>query len=191
MANEVDAYLAKLERWREECARLREVLVDCGLEESLKWRKPCYGHEGSNVAILQPMKRFVALMFFKGALLDDPEGVLQEQGKNTRSARRLCFTDVAEVDAMEDTLRGLVASAVHVEEAGLELPERPALELVPELRERLEADPKLAAAFEALTPGRQRGYNLHIGGAKQSATRARRVEKHVPRILAGKGLHDR
>lgn len=191
MSTDVDTYFASAERWRKEAKRLRAILLDCGLEEALKWRKPCYGRDGSNVAILQPMKSFLALMFFKGALLDDPEGILEEQGPNSRSARRLRFTDVAQVDELEPTLRALVDCAIAVEARGLTLPERPELVPVAELQERLDADPDLKAAFAALTPGRQRGYNLHFGGAKQSKTRARRVDEHIPRILAGKGLRDR
>lgn len=165
-------------------------MLDQGLEEELKWGKPCYTHDGQNIAILQKMKAFLALLFFKGALMDDPEGLLREQGKNTRSARRLCFTSVEQVDREEAAIRALIRSAVAVEEAGLELPPAPAPELAEELQARLDADPALKRAFEALTPGRQRAYDLHISGAKRSETRARRVEQHVPRILAGKGLRD-
>ncbi|MBO6937729.1 MAG: YdeI/OmpD-associated family protein [Deltaproteobacteria bacterium] len=191
MSTDVDDWYANADRWHDEAARLREILEGCDLEERFKWRKPCYAHDGSNVAIVQSMKSFLALMFFKGALLDDPKGVLEEQGKNSRSARRLTFRSVADVERMAPTLRKLVKSAVAVETKGLTLPERPELELVAELQERLDADPTLKAAFEALTPGRQRGYNLHFAGAKQSKTRASRVEKLVPKILAGKGLRDR
>lgn len=191
MTDELDARFADADRWRDEALRLRAILRSEGLEEALKWRKPCYTHDGQNIAILQRMKRFLALMFFKGALLDDPEGALESQGENSRSARRLCFTSVAQVEEREAVVRALVRSAIQVEAEGLELPERPAAVLAPELQERLDADPALKAAFEALTPGRQRAYNLHVAGAKQSSTRARRVAQHVPKILAGKGLRDR
>ena len=190
MDGSIETFFAKRARWRDEAQRLRAILLDQGLREELKWGKPCYTHGGANVCILQKMKGFLALMFFKGALLDDPEGLLEEQGENTRSARRLCFTSVDQVAQRERAVRGFVAKAIAAEEAGLELPEPPALVLVEELRARLDADPTLRAAFDALTPGRQRAYHLHISGAKQSATRARRVEQHVPRILAGKGLRD-
>lgn len=191
MDPQVARYIAKATRWQDESEHLRALLLGCGLNEALKWGKPCYSHQGSNVAILQNMKPFLALMFFKGALLDDPQGVLQEQGENTRSARRLCFTSVEQVTGMDATVRALVSEALRVEAEGLTLPARPPLVLVEELAAGLDADPTLKAAFEALTPGRQREYNLHISGAKQSVTRARRVEQQVERILAGKGLRDR
>ncbi len=191
MATDIDAYFANAKRWRDESERLRVVLLDCGLEEAIKWGKPCYGTGSANIAIMQPMKAFLALMFFRGALIDDPDGVLEKQGENSRSARRVCFTSVEQVDQMGATVRALVRGAIAVEEAGLSLPERPELVLAEELRERLDADPALKAAFESLTPGRQRAYNLYVCGAKQANTRARRVEQHVPRILAGKGLRDR
>lgn len=187
---DVDEFLACATSWHDECAALRAILLDCGLGEAIKWGKPCYTHDGSNIAIVQPFKDFLALMYFKGALLDAPDGVLQEQGENTRSARRLCFTSVAQVAEMEATVRDLVRQAIEVDQAGLTV-DPPELELVDELQARLDDDPALKAAFEALTPGRQREYNLYVSGAKQSQTRARRVDKHAPRILAGKGLRDR
>lgn len=187
----VDAYLRGSERWPQEIAALRPILLGCGLTEGLKWRKPCYSHEGRNIVIAQEMKDFLALMFFKGALLKDPKGVLEEQGPNSRSARRMCFTSVDDVTGMADIIQAYVAEAIDVESAGLAVGAPPELVLVGELRERLADDPALAAAFEALTPGRQREYNLHISDAKQSSTRAARVAKHAGRILAGKGLRDR
>ena len=188
---DVDALLADAKRWREETVALREILLGCGLDESIKWGKACYGRAGANLALVQPFKPFVALMFFKGALLEDPSGLLEEQGENTRSARRVPFTSATEVRARKAAVVQLVKSAIEVEEEGLELPEPGELVLVEELQERLEADPKLKAAFEALTPGRQREYHLHVSGAKQAKTRVARVAKHVERIRAGKGLRDR
>lgn len=190
MDRRLETFFAGDARWGEEAARLRPVLLDAGLDEALKWGKPCYGHGGANVAILQPMKPFLSLMFFKGALLADPKGLLEEQGENTRAARRLCFTSVEEVARKERAVRDFVRKAIAVEEAGLALPAKPRLVLADELKARLDADDALKAAFEALTPGRQREYNLYVTGAKQSATRARRVEQQVVRILAGKGLRE-
>ena len=187
----VDEYLARSEQWPEEVAALRDVLLGCGLTETIKWGKPCYMHDGSNIVLVQEFKDFLALMFFKGALLDDPDGVLEAQGPNSRSARRMCFTSVDDVTRSAETIGAYVAQAVDVEKSGAEVGPPADLDLVEELRDRLEQDPALKEAFEALTPGRQRGYNLHIAGAKQSKTRAARVDKHVPRILAGKGLNDR
>ena len=188
---DVDAYLACSEQWPEEVAALRQVLLGCGLGEAIKWGKPCYTHEGRNIVLVQEFKDFVALMFFKGALLDDPDGVLHEQGPNTRSARRMQFTSVDDVARSAGTIEAYVTRAVELERSGAEVGPPPELELVDELRQRLDADPTLKEAFESLTPGRQREYNLHIGGAKQSKTRASRVDKHVARILEGKGLRDR
>lgn len=186
--DDVDAYVAQATGWPAEITAVREVLVDCDLTEQLKWRQPCYSHEGRNIVILQEMKDFLALMFFKGALLRDPEGVLVEQGPNSRSARRIEITSVDDVHRLADVVRAYVAEAIDVEDAGLDVGPAPEPEPAPELAERLDADAELRAAFEALTPGRRREYHLHISGAKQSATRAARVERCVPRILAGKGL---
>jgi uncharacterized protein YdeI (YjbR/CyaY-like superfamily) len=188
---EVDAYVERSTQWPAEMAALRTVLVGCELDEELKWAKPCYAHGGRNIAIVQEMKPFLALMFFKGALLDDPEGVLEEQGPNSRSARRMTFTSVDEVTEQADVVRGLVAQAIAAEAAGLSVPAADELELVAELRARLDADADLRAAFEGLTPGRQREYHLHIASAKQSATRHNRIDRVIPRILAGLGLRDR
>lgn len=186
----VDAYLADEPSWLEESIALRAILLDCKLDESIKWGKPCYAHEENNIAIMQAMKAFLALMFFKGALLDDPEGLLQTQGENSRAARRLCFTSVAQIRKSKTAIRRLVASAIEVERSGARLPESTALTLVDELARRLQGDRRLKKAFEALTAGRQRAYNLYVSGAKQSKTRETRIDKHVERILAGKGLRD-
>ncbi|MCC6438172.1 MAG: YdeI/OmpD-associated family protein [Acidimicrobiales bacterium] len=191
MNPKVDAYIGRSTSWSDELASLRAILLGCGLGEEIKWGKPCYGHEGRNIVILQEMKAFLALMFFKGALLRDPDGVLVEQGPNSRSALRIEFRSLQDVTARADTVRAYVAEAVEVENAGLKVGPAPELELVAELQERLDGDAALRDAFSALTPGRQREYNLHIGDAKQSATRAARVDKCAPRILAGKGFRDR
>ncbi len=190
MDPKVDAYLKRSRKWPEEMAALRPVLLECGLTEQIKWGKPCYSHDGHNIVIMQEMNDFLSLMFFKGALLRDPEGVLREQGANTRSALRIEFTSVDEVDDLADTVRSYVDEAIAVEDAGLEVEPAAEPDLADELRERLADDPDLAAAFDDLTPGRRRGYNLYIAGAKKSETRASRVERCVPKILAGKGLHD-
>jgi uncharacterized protein YdeI (YjbR/CyaY-like superfamily) len=190
MNKRLHSFFDKSSRWGAESSRLRAILLDCDLVETLKWGKPCYAHSDRNIAILQKLNSFLVLMFFKGALLDDPKALLVEQGKNSRSARRLCFTSVGQVTRLKGPVRDFVRKAVAVEEAGIQMPERPALVLVQELQQRLDDDPALKAAFEALTPGRQRAYNFHVSGAKQSKTRARRVEQHVARILAGKGLRD-
>ena len=191
MTAEVDAYIARSEQWPELLAEVRPILLGCGLTEELKWGKPCYAHAGGNIVILQEMKGFLALMFFKGALLDDPDGLLVDQGPISRSARRIELTSVDDVTRLAGSIAAYVAEAMTVEEEGREVGPAPELVLVDELGERLAQDPALAAAFDALTPGRQREYNLHIGGAKQASTRRSRVERCVPRLLEGKGLRDR
>lgn len=186
----VDAYVERSTLWPQEIAAVRPILLGCGLTEELKWGKPCYAHDGRNILILQEMKAFLSIMFFKGALLDDPAGILREQGENTRSARRIQLTSVDEVHALADVLPTYVDAAIAVEDAGLSVAPAPEPELAPELAERLAGDAELAEAFDALTPGRRREYNLHIGSAKQAATRERRIDRCVPAILAGKGLRD-
>lgn len=190
MDPEVDAYIAQSQQWPEEMTALRPILLGCGLTEELKWGKPCYTQDGRNIVILQEMKEFLALMFFKGVLLHDPDGVLEDQGPNSRSARRIRFTSPDDVARLADTVEEHVKQAVAAEESGLEVGPAPELVLVEELQERLDRDPALAAAFAALTPGRRREYNLHCSNAKQSKTRAARVDRHVSRILDGKGLRD-
>lgn len=187
----VDAYIERSQMWPNEMAALRPLLLRAALAEEIKWGKPCYSHDGKNIAIMQEMKGFLALMFFKGALLNDPTGVLREQGENSRSARRLEFTSVADVKRLSGPLKTFVAEAIAVAEAGVEVGPAPELVLVDELQKRLDRDRKLKAAFEALTPGRRREYNLHIGGAKQAATRESRIDACAPKILAGKGFRDR
>jgi uncharacterized protein YdeI (YjbR/CyaY-like superfamily) len=191
MNHDVDAYVARSQRWPEEISALRPILVGAGLDEDVKWAKPCYSHDGRNIAIVQEMKDFLALMFFKGALLGDPDGVLEEQGPNSRSARRMQFTSVDDVTRRADTITTYVREAIAVEEAGLDVGPAPEPDLAPELSERLDRDPAFRIAFEALTPGRQREYNLYFSGAKQAATRASRVEKYARKILDGKGFRDR
>jgi uncharacterized protein YdeI (YjbR/CyaY-like superfamily) len=187
----VDAYIQGSDQWPEEMTDLRPILLRCGLTEEIKWGKPCYSHDGKNIVILQEMKEFLALMFFKGALLNDPEGVLEEQGPNSRSARRIRFTSVEDVARLADTVTIYIDEAIDVAEAGLEVGPPPELVLVEELRRRLDHDPALKTAFESLTPGRQREYNLYFSGAKQATTREARVDKYAEKILSGKGLRDR
>jgi len=188
---EVDAYVERSDRWPTEIAALRPILLGCGLAEAIKWAKPCYSHEGRNILILQEMKDFLAVMFFKGALLSDPEGVLEDQGPNSRSARRICIRSVADVTELGGTIAASVAEAIDIEDSGRQVEPAPELVLVEELQARLDADPALREAFEGLTPGRRREYNLHISSAKQASTRAGRVDACVPKILAGKGFRDR
>jgi len=187
----VDDYIRRSEKWPDEMTELRPILLGCGLTEEIKWGKPCYSHAGKNIVILQEMNDFLSLMFFKGALLNDPAGVLEEQGPNSRSARRIRFTSVEEVARLVDTVEAYIEEALHVEETGLEVGPAPEIVFVEELQNRLDQDPALKAAFDALTPGRQREYNLYISDAKQAKTRMARVEKYAQKILDGKGFRDR
>ena len=191
MSSKVDAYIERSDKWPDEMRALRSILLDCGLTEEIKWGKPCYGHDGNNIAIMQEMKGFLALMFFKGALLEDPLGVLREQGPNSRSAKRFEFTSVDDVNRLADTIKDYVEEAIDVEAAGLEVGPAPEPEVVEELQRRLDEDPEFRTAFTSLTPGRQREYHLYFSAAKQASTRASRIDKYTPKILAGKGFRDR
>ena len=186
----VDAFVSRAKTWRAEIEKLRSVLLGCGLDEDIKWGKPCFSFEGKNVAIIQPFKGFCSLMFFKGALLEDTHGLLRSQGENTQSALRLEFTSEAQVK--KTVLKSYVKQAIAVEQAGLEVDfkAKRELEFPEELTQLLQKDRKLAKAFRALTPGRQRGYVMHFTAAKQSKTRTARIEKCVPKILAGLGMND-
>jgi uncharacterized protein YdeI (YjbR/CyaY-like superfamily) len=189
----VDEYAARLERWRDEFAALRTILLDTGLTEAFKWYKPCYMHDGKNVVIFQPFNDLCALMFFKGALLNDAHGSLREQGENSRSSLRLEFRSVDDVTSTKSALQDLVADAIRVEQAGLRVRKAPPptyRDYPDELVALMETDAAFREAFERLTPGRQRGYLLHFNGAKQSATRAARIERVRDRIMDGFGLHD-
>ena len=191
MNPEVDAYIKRSDKWPEEMTDLRRILLSCGLTEEIKWGKPCYTHGGNNIVILQEMNEFLALMFFKGALLNDSEGVLERQGPNSRSARRIRITSVDDVTRLADTVTSCVDEAIEVEEAGLEVGPAPELVPVDELQHRLDQDPAFKAAFDALTPGRQREYNLYFSDAKRASTREARVEKYAQKILDGRGFRDR
>jgi uncharacterized protein YdeI (YjbR/CyaY-like superfamily) len=186
----VDAFVSRAKAWRGEIQKLRSILLACGLDEELKWGKPCFMFEGKNVAIIQPFKEHCSLLFFKGALLEDTHGLLRSQGENTQSALRLEFTSEAQVK--KTVLASYVKQAILVEKAGLtvEFKAKRELELPEELTQILKRDRKLANAFHSLTPGRQRAYVIHFTGAKKSETRSARIEKCVPQILAGKGMND-
>jgi len=190
---EVDAFIRRTKKWQAETAKLRSILLDCGLDEELKWGKPCYRFEGSNLAIIQGFKDHCSLMFFKGSLLEDSHGILVRPGANSQAGMRVELTSVEQIEKTERVLRAYVKQAIRVEKAGLrvDFKEKHELQLPAELTAKLGQNRALAAAFRALTPGRQRAYVLYFSGAKQSKTRAARVEKHVKRILQGKGLDDR
>jgi uncharacterized protein YdeI (YjbR/CyaY-like superfamily) len=187
----VDAFVSRAKTWRGEISKIRSILLECGLDEDLKWGKPCFQFEEKNIAIIQPFKEHCSLMFFKGALLEDTHGLLRSQGENTQSALRLEF--ISEAQIKKTILKSYVKQAIELEKAGrkVDFKAKRQLELPDELTEILQRDRRLANAFDALTPGRQRGYVLYFMGAKQSQTRTTRVKKCIPQILAGLGFHDR
>jgi len=187
----VDAYIGRATQWQEEFKKLRTISLGCGLTEELKWGKPCYTLQESNIVIIQGFKEFCALLFCKGALLKDPHGILKKPGESTQAARRVEFTSVQEVGKLAPVLKAYIEEAVEAEKAGLEVTYKKNPEPVPEeLRSRLAESAAFRAAFEGLTPGRQRAYILYFSGAKQSTTREARIEKCRPQILKGKGLND-
>jgi uncharacterized protein YdeI (YjbR/CyaY-like superfamily) len=191
MSATVEEYVASARLWPAEIEAIRPILIGCGLDESIKWGKPCYSHDGKNILILQEMKDFLSVMFFKGALLSDPEHILQSQGENSRSALRICLTSVGQVKQLAPAISDYIAEAIDVEASGARLGPAPEPTWVAELQQRLDGDAAFRAAFDALTPGRRREYNLHFGGAKKQETRQRRIDDCAPAILAGKGLRDR
>ena len=186
----VDAFVARAKTWQAEIQKLRSILLESGLDEDIKWGKPCFTVAGKNVAIIQPFKEMCSLMFFKGALLEDTHGVLRSQGENTQSALRMEFTSEAQIK--KTVLKAYVKQAIAAEEAGLsvDFKAKRELELPEELTQFLKKDKKLAKAFHALTPGRQRGYVMHFTSAKKSETRTARIEKCKPKILAGLGFNE-
>lgn len=192
MNPEVDEYLRGLDKWKTELLKLRAIALDCKLSEELKWGHPCYAHQKKNVVIISGLKDYCALSFFNGALLKDPHGILVKPGENTRAGRLVRFTGVPEIVDKKAILKAYILEAIELEKAGLkvDLKDGAELEMPEELERQLDASPALREAFEALTPGRQRGYILHVSGAKQSKTRESRIEKCKPRILDGKGLND-
>jgi uncharacterized protein YdeI (YjbR/CyaY-like superfamily) len=193
MNPKVDAYLSKANKWQEESERLRMITLDCQLTEELKWGKPCYTFQKSNIVLIQGFKEYCALLFFKGALLNDPNGILVKPGESTQAGRQIRFTDVREIVEMEPILKAYIREAIEVEKAGLKVDyrEKTELEFPEEFLRKLDENPALKAAFDALTPGRQRAYNLYFSAPKQSKTRESRVEKSMQQILDGKGLNDR
>jgi uncharacterized protein YdeI (YjbR/CyaY-like superfamily) len=188
----IEAFFSKAKTWREELAALRAILLDCPVTEAFKWRSPCYTFQGGNIATIWGFKEDCALSFFKGVLLKDATCILVAPGENSRSVRMIRFTSAAQIDSLKGTLKAYIHEAIEVEKAGLKVEFRKDdLDYPVELADKLADDPELKAAFENLTPGRRRGYILHFSQPKQSKTRVSRIEKCAPRILEGKGMHDR
>ena len=192
MNPKVDFYFKKAGPWQEEVEQLRAIVLSCGLDEELKWGSPCYVFEKKNVVLIHTFKEYCALLFFKGALLKDPRGILVQQSENVQAARQIRFTDVNEIIKKQRVLKAYIQNAIEVEKAGLKVALRKTTEysIPDELRRMFEKNQGLRKAFYALTPGRQRGYLLHFSSAKQSKTREARIEKNIPRILEGYGLDD-
>jgi uncharacterized protein YdeI (YjbR/CyaY-like superfamily) len=188
----IDTFIEQADRWQDVMRKLRSILLSCGLTEEIKWNQPCYTFEDANIVIIGDFSTGCRLTFFKGVLLSDPKKHLRKPGPNTRSARLLEFTNVEEVEALESTIRVFVRQAIQNEKDGLEVDfEKNRQPDIPdEFQTKLDEDPALQVAFQALTPGRQRAYLLYFNGAKQSKTRSARVEKYIPKILAGKGMRD-
>ncbi|MCG8397486.1 YdeI family protein [Bacillus atrophaeus] len=188
----VDEFLSKAEKWKEEYEWLRNIVLDCELTEEFKWMHPCYTFNKKNVVLIHGFKEYCALLFHKGALLQDPHGILIQQTENVQAARQIRFTDVQEIAEMEPILKAYINEAIEVEKAGLEVNVKKNTEyIIPEeLQNKFDEFPALKTSFEALTPGRQRAYILYFSQAKQSKTRESRVEKCMKKILDGKGLKD-
>jgi uncharacterized protein YdeI (YjbR/CyaY-like superfamily) len=188
----VDALIHRAGQWQAELTALRTLVLSCGLDEAVKWGQPCYTVDSGNVLIIHGIKEYCALLFFKGSLMKDPAKLLIQQTVNVQGARQIRFTALKEITQRKSVLKRYVLDAVAVERSGakLDLKKTAEFDVPAELAARLKAQPAFKKAFEALTPGRQRGYLLFFGGAKQAATREARIDKHVKDILAGKGLHD-
>jgi uncharacterized protein YdeI (YjbR/CyaY-like superfamily) len=192
MNPKVDVFLSKAKKWQKEFEKLRTIVLDCGLNEELKWGQPCYTFQKKNIVLIHGFKEYCALLFFKGALLHDANGILIQQTENVQAARQIRFTNVREIVKMEPILKAYIYEAIEVEKAGLKVNFKKTTEFkIPEeFQKKLDKIPALKTAFDALTPGRQRGYIFHFSQPKQSKTRESRVEKCMQQILNGKGLND-
>ena len=192
MNPKVDEYLGKVKKWQDELVRLREIVLDCQLVEELKWKVPCYTFNGKNIVLIHAFKEYCALLFMKGSLLNDSKNILFQQTDNVQSGRQIRFTNIQEIIDLEADLKAYIFEAIEVEKAGLKIEYKKTedFEMPEEFQIVLNENQEVKNAFEALTPGRQKGYLLHFSGAKQSATRCSRIENSIDRILKGKGLND-
>lgn len=192
MNAKVDAYLRETEKWRDEFVALRKIILASGLDEELKWGVPCYSLDGKNIVLIHGFKEYCAVLFFKGALLKDPQGILVIQTENVQAARQVRFTDVGQIHEMAAVLKAYISEAMEVEKAGLTVSFKKTDEFAmpEEFQNKLDTDPALKKAFEALTPGRQRAYLLHFSSAKQSKTREARIEKSRQKIFDGIGPNE-
>ena len=192
MNPKVDRFISEAEKWQEEFEKLRMIILDCQLTEEFKWGNPCYTFQNSNIVLIHGFKEYCAILFMKGALLNDANGLLIQQTENVWSGRQIRFTNVREIVDQEPILKAYIFEAIEVEKAGLKAPLRKTSDLIfpAEFQNKLDENTALKTAFDALTPGRQRAYYLHFSAPKQSQTRVSRVEKCIPQILNGKGLDD-
>jgi len=192
MNPKVDVFLRKAKKWQKEFEKLRRIILDCGLNEELKWGVPCYTFQKSNIVLIHGFKEYCAILFFKGALLHDAKGILIQQTENVQAARQIRFTNVQEIVKMETILKAYIKKAIEVEKAGLKVNYRKTSEFIipEEFQHKLDEIPELKTAFYALTPGRQRAYIFYFSQPKQSKTRESRVEKYMQQIFNGKGLND-
>jgi len=192
MNPKVDWFFDKDTQWKEEYEKLRVICLDCGLTEELKWGCPCYTFQKNNIVLIHGFKEYCALLLFKGTLLNDANGILIQQTENVQSARQIRFTSAKEITKLEPVLKAYIHEAIEVEKAGLKvaLKKTSDFPIPEEFATKLDGNSTLKAAFEALTPGRQRGYLFHFSQPKQSKTREARIEKYIPQILSGKGLDD-
>lgn len=188
----VDFFFDKTSKWKDYYQLLRKIVLETGLVEELKWGHPCYTLKGANVVLIHGFKEYCALLFHKGALLQDSHGMLVQQTKNVQAARQIRFSNFEEIESHQKQIKEYIFQAIEVEKAGLqvELKKTVDFEMADEFKEILETDSNLKSAFESLTPGRQRAYLLYFSQAKQSKTRISRIEKYTPAILEGKGLND-
>lgn len=192
MNPKVDFFFDKASKWQAEYRQLRKLILDCGLAEELKWGVPCYTVDGKNIILIHGFKEYCAVLFFKGALLQDAESILIQQTENVQSPRQVRFTNIKEIVKLASVLKAYIYEAIEVEKAGLKVALKKTSEYtVPaEFQEILDHDPALKKAFKALTRGRQRAYLFYFSQAKRSETRAARVKKYIPHILQGKGIDD-
>jgi uncharacterized protein YdeI (YjbR/CyaY-like superfamily) len=192
MNPKVDFYFDKTRTWQEEINAMRTIVLDCGLTEELKWGCPCYTFGKANIVLIHVFKEYCAFLFFKGALLKDPQGILVQQTENVQSARQIRFTSLREITKIKSVLKSYIYEAIEVEKAGLKvsLKQTKEYKIPEEFQKKLDKTPSLKKAFKALTPGRQRAYILYFSAPKQSKTRESRIEKSTPLILSGKGLTD-
>ncbi len=192
MNPDVDFFFSKAKDWQKEFEKLRTIILECGLDEELKWGQACYTYQGKNIVLIHGFKEYCALLFFKGALLNDAYKILIQQTKNVQSARQIRFTDVREIVKMKTILRTYIFEAIELEKAGLKVPLKKTSEfpMPEEFKKTLNKNPELKTAFKALTPGRQRAYILFFASPKQSKTRESRIKKSIKAILNGKGPND-